>query len=298
MRRLVCLSILLLVATPACSLEGSSDPLDDEPLTAAELGWVRGYSAWAIELGDEDVSSSSSEAARDCEDRLDRIGEPPSQRLEPAAERARDVCPLLSEPGTRRRALDFVDEADELVLPYMRDQQPLELRSGVSTESRADVGMSEDASDVIGSAVEVRCWDEPDWERVIGEDNAWNDVSESHLDLVGWTAEDVDRIHLVLEICNTISRVVDGDDIDSWSRSAQIDVADAIETFSHEIQHFVRPDASEAEVECAAIRSLPRFAQRFGVPTGLARTLEELYRAEVYRQLDDEYTRGGCPRRG
>ncbi len=293
MRHLLRSSAVVLALVAAGCMGGEAAP-DVGPLTGVELGWIRAYSAWAIEVNDSESDAASPAAARECEDRFDRIGAPPSARLEPAADVAADVCPLLSEPGTRRRALDLVEEADELVLPFMRDEQPLALGTGATVESRADVRLSAEASDVIGDAVEVRCWSEPDWERIVEEDNAWNDESESHVDLVGWTAPDVDRIHLVLDACNTIA--LTDSDLATKARSERVDAADAIETLLHEVQHYVFPDASEAKVECSAIRSLPAFARRFGVSPETARELAELYRTEVYSELDDEYTRGGCPR--
>jgi hypothetical protein len=294
-RRLLELSVLVLALVAAGCMGGGEPEPDLAPLTGAELGWVRAYSAWAIEVNDDESATPSQGAARECEDRFERIGSPPSARLEPAAERAAEVCPLLAELGTRRRALDLVDEADELLLPFLRDEQTLALASGVTVDSRADVRLSAEASEIIGDAVEVRCWSESDWRRLVEEDNAWNDESESHVDLVGWTAPDVDRIHLVLDVCNTVARVEAGD-VTEWTRSERIDAADAIETLLHETQHFVLPDASESKVECSAIRSLPAFAQRFGVSPAAAQELAELYRTEVYPDLDDEYTRGGCPR--
>jgi hypothetical protein len=282
----------LALAVAGCTGDSAAE-VDTSPLNAAELGWVRGYSTWAIEVNDDDGASRARVTA--CEERLDRIGPAPSSRLELAASSARSVCPLLSERGMRRRALDAVEDADALILPLLRDEQALVLETGPTETSRADPRLSEVASDVVGDAVEVRCWSEDDWERVVTEENAWTDDSMSHTDLVGWSAQDVDRIHLVLDACNLISRAERGD-FESWSRGVQIDVADAIETLAHEIRHFVLPDADEAEVECAAIRSLPAFARRFGVTSGVAETLTELYRTEVYPQLDEEYTRGGCPR--
>jgi hypothetical protein len=190
-----------------------------------------------------------------------------------------------------------VDTADDLLRPLLRDEQPLELRTGVTTGSRADVRFSEFASEMVERPVEVRCWSNADWRRVVGEDNAWNDFSEDYEDLVGWSDDSADRIHMVLDHCNTIARV-DAGDVGAWSRDDQIDAVDAVETLVHEIQHFLKPDAEEATVECQAIRSLPRFVQRFGVASALAVELTELYRTEVYPTLDDEYTEGGCPRQG
>ena len=140
-----------------------------------------------------------------------------------------------------------------------------------------------------------RCWSEDDWRRVVAEDNAWNGESTDSDELVGWSDDTDSRIHVVLDYCNTMSRIQSGD-VDTWSRDDQIQAAEAVETLAHEIQHFLDSDANEATVECRAMQSLPAFARRFGVSRSSAVELAELYRAEVYPDLDDEYHRaGGCP---
>ena len=294
MRVLGLLGVTMALAAAGCIGGGSEEARDVGPLTAAELAWVRDYSEWAIDVNADEYDHPAQSTVAACERHLERVGTPPTERLEPAAQRAVEVCPLLADRGMRRRALDAVEEADELILPFMRDEQELALTTGTTEESRADTRLSEAASDVVGDPVEVRCWSDRDWRRVVNEDNAWNDANDSHVDLVGWSATDVDRIHLVLEACNSI--VEAEADVATWSRSEKVDAADAIETLLHEIQHFVLPDASEAKVECSAIRALPAFAGRFGLTQDLADELTELYRSEVYPELDDEYTRGGCPR--
>jgi hypothetical protein len=294
-RLLFIAAVVALLAVAGCT-EGASGPQADvEALTAAELVWVRAYSEWAIDVNGDEYDDPGPATVTACKERLERVGDPPSERLESAAKRAFDVCPLLTERGMRWRALETLSATDELILPFLRDEQHLTLARGATQESRADTRLSGVASDVLGYAVEVRCWGVDDWERVVKEDNAWNDDNESPFDLTGWSAADDDLIHLPLEACNDISRVEAGDAA-TWSRSEKIDASEAVETLLHEIQHFLLPDASEAKVECAAIRDLPAFAQRFAVTSAFAHELTDLYRAEVYPKLDDEYTQGGCPR--
>jgi hypothetical protein len=294
--------ILAVAAALACVAAGCRDeapksatPLDTSTLTAAELGWTRAYSAWTFGFYDDEPDLGQ-DAVADCRDEIAKIGPAPSERLEEAASQLPAICPLLEQIGSLRRAQDGVERVDDLVRPYFRDEQSLQLRSGVTDRSRADVVLSGIASDVVGHPVEVRCWDEKDWSRVLGEDDAWNDDDSSD-DLVGWSEDSDDRIHLLLELCNRIT-VVKVSDLTRWRRFERIDAIDAIETLRHEIEHFLSPDASEAETECGAIRALPRFAQRFGVTAADARDLTELYREVVYPTLDTEYTDGGCPRKG
>jgi hypothetical protein len=296
-RLLVIAALVGIVASPGCYGGGGDEPeapIENSPLTATELGWFRGYSAWAIAVDEEGLGPPDGpKLVAACRRRLTSVGVAPSPRLEPAAERAATVCPLLARPGTLRRALDTLDAADELILPLLRDEQTLPLGTGTTETSRADVRLSEVASDVIGEPVEVRCWDVGDWKRVITEGNAWSDDDQSYADLVGQSKDGDDRIHVLLEFCNTMARAAAGD-VGAWSRVDRIDAADAFETLAHEIQHFRLADGTEAQVECAAIRSLPSLLRRLGLSARTAGELTQLYRTEVYPELDEEYRRGTC----
>ena len=71
---------------------------------------------------------------------------------------------------------------------------------GSSEGSRADIGLSAVASELVERAVEVRCWTDDEWRQVVTEDDAWADDehrSERARRLVGRRPDD--RIHLVLE---------------------------------------------------------------------------------------------------
>lgn len=296
------LSLVVVVAVASVAAgcrDDTSDsvvPRDTSRLTAAELGWIRAYGDWTLDFYDDDAGSKSgARAVESCRDHLETVGSAPTKRLEAAADLAHTICPLLARQGMRRRARDLVWQADNLVLPYFRDEQPLAFGTGVTGESRADIRLSERATESINDAVEVRCWTDDDWRRVIAEDDAWNGESTDSDDLVGWSDDTDERIHIVLDYCNTMSRVQAGD-VDGWSRDDRIHAAEALETLAHEIQHFLDRDANEATAECRAMKALPAFAQRFGVSHSSAIELAALYRTEIYPDMDDEYrTEGGCP---
>jgi hypothetical protein len=289
------IALVLLVAGCRHDASEESVALDTSPLTSAELGWVRAYSAWAIDISDDEVTPLSGKGrVASCEDDVEKVGPAPTARLEAATRVLADICPLLASDGTRRRALDLVEEADDLVYRYLLDDQPLALATGESADSHASVELSERATQWLDEAVEVRCWADEDWARIVREDDAWNDDSTDPDELVGYSDDFLERIHLVLDFCNTISRVV-ATDVDAFGRDEKIEFANALETLLHEMQHIAFPEDDEAAVECRAIRSLERFARRFGLSSELGRELTQLYRTEIYPDLDDEYTRGGCP---
>jgi hypothetical protein len=266
-----------------------------QALTPAELGWVRAYTVWTIDVYDEDLGPAPGlELVRECERRLETLGEPPTSRLEPVARRAAAVCPLLARRGSYRRALDVVDDADDLVRPLFLDSQELQLRSGATKLSRADVDLSALASKRAETAVEVRCWSPEDWRRVVGEDNAWADDSRDAEDLYGWQDEGDSRVHMRLAQCNELIGLRTADVL-ALDHDAQLEVADSLDTLAHELQHFVLPDADEAEVECAAIPTIRRLAERLGASPDEAVLLARLQRTEIYPNQPDEYvTPGGC----
>jgi hypothetical protein len=288
--------VLSLLATGCRDDEKRSGPArDTSTLSAAELGWIRAYSKWTFGFYD-DAPDLGNDAVEACRRRVEQIGPAPTARLEEAAGRLPPICPLVQQIGSLRRAQTQLEDIDDLLLPYLRDEQPLQLRSGITDRSRADIVLSGIASDVIGDPVEVRCWDKAGWSRVVTEDNAWQDESDDPDELVGWPDESAGHIHLTLDGCNAMAAARTRDPM-TLNRYDRIEAVDAIETLLHEIGHF-DSDASEAEVECTAIRGLPQFLGRFGVTGTAARELTELYRTEVYPTLDDEYTEGGCPRVG
>jgi hypothetical protein len=289
---------------PACLLafavgcggadEDAAPPSRAEPLTAAELGWVREYSSWTIDVYDEELGPEPGPAlVRECRTRLEEVGAPPSERLEPAAARAAAVCPLLGRPGSVRRALDAVDDADDLVLPLFLDSRKLVLSSGVTSGSRADVDLSAVASERAETAAEVRCWAPADWRRVVREDNAWSDVSDDPNELYGWQDDDTSRIHMRLDQCNELARLR-REDLLERSHDRQVDAADSVGTLAHEIQHFLVPDGDEDDVECAALDTQASVALDLGATQDEADVLAGIYRDEIYPELPDEYVGGGC----
>jgi len=291
---------VLAVALGAALVGGCGDDRnsagDGERLTSTELGWIRALSAWSIDISDDEGEHPFGAAAvESCRGGLESdVGEPPSDRLRPAADAATAACPLLAEQGTRRRALDRIDDADDVVLALFLDRRDLELSDAPSETSRTDTRLSAVASEGAERPVEVRCWDDDDWRTVIYEDNAWNDDSGDPDDLVGWSDLDWDHVHMRIADCNRLSRVAGGGALPG-DHEERVATADGLETLAHEIQHFVEPDADEADIECAALEAMPRLARALRIDSGVSSELRRLYVDEVYPDLDDEYrVEGGC----
>ena len=287
---LVLLACALACVTAGCSDEASSSASEESTaaLTAAELGWLREYSAWTIDVHEGELGPSPGRRLVEvCRDRLDDIGEPPSARFEDAAERAAEACPLLVHRGMHRQALDVIEDADDLIVPLLLEVQSLPSESGPTDTSRVDVDLSAWMTRDLERPAEARCWDEDDWVRVVREDDAWSDDSTDPEDLYGWADSSVDRIYMRLDQCNLIAEFRNGEP--AGGRAHEIELADALGTLFHETEHLFDPDADEAEAECGMLSFYSLHAAELGGDYSRAERLERLYRAEVYPEQPDEY---------
>jgi hypothetical protein len=280
-------AIALVSAAAGCT--GERTEPDDIPLSPAELGWIRAYSAWTIALYNHELGPPPGRPlVTACAARLEGVGDPPTDRLRPAWERAAAACPLLAQRGSVRRAEDIVDAADDLVEPYFLDEKDLPLAGAPTRASRADVRLSAIASGAADDDQEVRCWSTDDWRRLIDEENAWTVESDDPDDLYGFQDEETDRIHMRLAQCNVLHRL-GREDILTWTRADQVMAADSTATLVHEIEHLLLPDAEEDEVECAAAKKLERFGRRLGATPDETKRLAGLYATDVRKELPDDY---------
>ena len=134
-RATLSVAVVLAIASTGCSGGTESTESSSGPLSSSELGWLRGYADWSIAVYNDELGPrAGARLVEVCRDRYDEIGPTPTERLERAAESAPDVCALLDREETHRRALDGIDAIDALLLPFLRDEQSLELATGV-TES-------------------------------------------------------------------------------------------------------------------------------------------------------------------
>ena len=292
MTRLALLAVVAALVLTGCS--GDSSTPTRGPLTTAELTWIRAESVGAIAIYDEERAPPPGAAlVRDCERRLAEVGEPPTDRVSPALDLAKRACPLLAARGSLHRAESALQAADDVVRPLLRSEQDIALTDARTRTSRADLTLSAQASEPVEEPVEVRCWSPADWRRVVGERNAWNDDSDAPDELYGWADTSDGKIHLPVGECNLLRRLV-RDDLLNWPRDAQVDAADSVATFAHEIQHLVAPDVDEAGTECGARRTLVRTARRLGATAAEAARFAALYRSDVYPNLDSEYRSDRC----
>ena len=125
------------------------------------------------------------------------------------------------------------------------------------------------------------------------EDNAWLDENDDPDELYGWQDDDAGRIYMRLEQCDAIARLRNAD-VYALGRDEQVETADSLDTLTHEIQHFLLPEADESDVQCASERTLGESARRLGASKGDAAMLVRLHRTEIRPDLPAEYVEGGC----
>jgi hypothetical protein len=301
-------------------------------LSDAELGWITDYATWSDRfyrqlvreaeargevLGDTagaDRYRQETVELRDCASGIDQLGDTPP-RLGPTLRAVRRMCGSVADASTRlvdaapeARMDAFVrmneagsgvylevqrlDEAlDELTLA--RGKLPRLGGSGSARTSRVEPALTAVSARVAdGRAIEVRCWSADDWKRVLDEESALT-LGAMTVDTIGAFAQPLTgTVHLQQEQCAPLVRLTEGarvpDDDDLY------DVAFAVGTLSHEIQHVVAPGASEAGTECAAVQHNAEVARELGVSAGEARKIADLYWEAIYPEEEDGYQTADC----
>jgi len=154
--------------------------------------------------------------------------------------------------------------------------------------SHVDLTLGELASAVSGESVEVRCWSQRDWRRLIVEENAW-DASEEDPELLdGLALTDDGQMHLLLEDCNLLARLKHKDATELRGEEI-VNAAYAVSILAHEIGHFVEPEADEATVECTVTETLPELADGLWLDAPEVRRLVRAYRAHARTELPEDY---------
>jgi hypothetical protein len=269
-------------------------PAVPTPLSERELTWVRGYSTWAITFWDEGFRPRPGAGVRRvCLEPLDEAGAAPTSRLRAAEREARRACRHLAA-GSVNDAEAAAEAADESMYPLLLENQKLKVRSGVATTaSHIDLDLGFAAGGLSGEPVEVRCWNGADWKRFIGERNAWESGEDDYDDIDGTADLQGGRMHLRLEHCNILVSLR-REEVAERSAEGLVDAGVALLTYAHEIGHFAAPEASEAEVECAAYRYARRLDRELELTPTEVELLLDAYRAEVAPTLPNSYRDPNC----
>jgi hypothetical protein len=293
---------------------------------------VADYAAWVTdfldELGDEQSArmrvlgdeeafrryGREADELRACRARLeDRLSPAPTERMQTTLAGLREVCAIVApalerlagaeEPDARtgpfldageaaQRAHVRWTEVDASLDELLLARGPLPRRGGDVVTSRIEPTLTAVAERVAdGRAAEVRCWSPADWRRVLEEEEAITD-GELTVDTVGAFAVHVTgTIHLQQADCALVGRLAR----ERWQPGGadRDDLAVAVATLSHEIQHLVSP-AGEAETECAGMQHAAEVAEGLGAAPSYARELAARYWEDFYPPADAEYQSDEC----
>jgi hypothetical protein len=180
-------------------------------------------------------------------------------------------------------ALTRADSAFEKSFVWNR---PLPRVGGVTSKSRIEPLFSRVGTAIANGPVQVRCWSGDDWQSVLAELQAWDPRDQEPAGFVG-AAELTNRANLDEWTCHRLVRLAYAHDRPAHG-DAELDLAWATQTLSHEIQHLVA-DGSEAETECYGMQELARVARGLGAKPAYARQLQLRFWRDGYPTDDATY---------
>jgi hypothetical protein len=202
-----------------------------------EVEWLTTYESWSdgVEASldaDRTVSRAACESTFDAE-----VGDPPRERLQPAAAAARRGCAALSPTEVRSGQADVVRA---LMVVHGELLPPKQRRD-----------LSKIVSSSVGVQPEVYCW----------SPEAWASFNEHYaivrggeeISLKGVADHARNRIDLAPGVCGSLDRYL------RRVRPAALtyqnfELAEALVVLTHQAEHLKAPSASEAEVECHAVQ--------------------------------------------
>jgi hypothetical protein len=220
------------------------------------------------------------------------VGSPPTERLQRTLETFERACTHLQrfhnamtlavfrgEEYLFRQARAEAARGGELMLRADSSLPPGELRSlpviaGDSTRSRIEPRFGRVASWLAGKPVEVRCWSQADWTRLLREEKAYTKHRIDE-DTLGFAGIEGSRANLAPDVCDALVDLAYHEARPS-SALARFPLAAAIVTLAHEPQHS-KGVAVEAQAECYAIQLAAQTARRLGVDPAYAGGLAQLY---------------------
>jgi hypothetical protein len=196
---------------------------------------------------------------------------------------------LLEIDRANTEGAELMTRAGRLIEARLTANRLLPRLGGNSEESRVEPRFSRIGSELARKKVEVRCWSESEWPRVVGEWGAYIGTN----DIGAFAQPSSDRTSLAPETCRALvdftyerERPERGDALD--------EVAYAVGVLAHESEHLLSPAASEADTECYGMQDIRRVARRLGADAAYASRLATRYWFEIYPSEPADYRSGGC----
>ena len=153
-----------------------------------------------------------------------------------------------------------------------------------ATATHEIVSLDRIASKLAGHATTVNCWSQTEWTEVL----QWRADHHYDTNLTGLTFPRQRRVGLDPLVCATLAQIM------NRTESAPLYDAWALAVLAHESAHASGVSA-ENKAECAAVRTLPRTAELFGLPPATALRLQRVYRGTIYPDDLPRYRTPACP---
>jgi hypothetical protein len=170
------------------------------------------------------------------------------------------------------------------------EKQELPVRGGAVRGSRVEPRLSAAASRIADKEVEVRCWSDEDWRRLMVEEQAYTrgKVNEAAL---GFASAGGARLSLAPSVCGDLVRLAY-----AGARPSQPEerfaLALSVATLAHESVH-ASGVADEPTAECHGIQRTAEAATTLGVEARYAAQLVQAY-WERYEQFPEGYRSAEC----
>jgi hypothetical protein len=327
--RIAIVTLALCLLASGCGGGGHAKP-STHPRKVSELSWLRGYARWserlrrdigaaaehpptpAVDRSGADVYEAAVQQLESCERRYrDYVGEPPKAALRHPAGLALKACQghahaeqtylaavghdgrsslAAAETETELASQDLIVAEIEFKRTFLWNR-PVPHVGGITAKSRIEPFFGRVATPIAGRPVQIGCWSSRDWPKVLAE----LDIMDfGQLEPKGFVMQMVtsQRANLSPATCASLVRLA----YRQFYPRAGFDfyeMADAVETLSHEIQHLV-DFRNEADTECYAMQSVEQVARGLGAPRTYARALAVEYWTYWYPTNDPEYSTDHC----
>lgn len=273
--------------------------LPERGLSAAEVEWARAYAPWRTHVLETLTLAHAQRSGVDgelgdvldeiagCDEQLwTEIGAPPSERLDPVAERAATSCALAGEalqeyrsagdtPSWRTSArlagaIASIRGAEVSLRSLLLSQRPLERRGGADeSRSRIEPRLSDGLS--ATQPTEVLCWDEVEWSQVREE------LAAVGLERDQALGRDVNayrfRVHASPAVCRALTRFAYG-----VEPAVDAGTALALRAVLHAAEHATLRAEDESQADCRAVAAVAGAALRLGAAPAVAKEAERLAR--------------------
>ncbi|HEX2044555.1 MAG TPA: hypothetical protein VHF23_02875 [Gaiellaceae bacterium] len=266
----------------------------------------------ALADGDEDVVEEWKTALRpltSCAETFRaRVGDPPTERLLEAAglmeaacehyARAAEASVEVLEDGESADAREAEIEGEEALTAIVLvnetlppgEAQSLPIVDEKSERSRINPRYGQAAGSLVDKAVEVRCWSERDWTRVLAEQRALTG-RRFPATTYGVASPGGRRVNLAPLVCKHLDRLVYDGERPRDARGMSLMML-AVDTLAHETQHRAGI-ADEATAECYAIQLVSETARALGADRAYGDALGDLA-WETYPELPAIYRSREC----